>query len=308
MAHTAAHLVEHVIPRVPARQWVLSLPIPLRVLLAAQPQLLTPVLQVVHRVLSGFLLGQVGLKPGQQADSGAVTLIQRFGSAANLNIYLHCLVLDGVYRRTDAHPVFVEACAPTDEDLQGVLHKIIGRILKLLVHRGVLAEEQGVTYLAERDGDGDDARALTGLQAAACTYRTAWSPGAGQKVASLQGRPAASGAAQPTAVRQRPGLQPARRSALRLRRAAGARTTMSVHHAPGTGQRARALQPRRPSGAEAQDRLARRHHPPCPVAAAVHAAAGRAGAAPAFALDPIPWGARAQCQAARAGDSGRAGP
>jgi len=48
MSQTAAHLVDHVIPHVPVRQWVLSLPIPLRVLLAAQPELVTPVLQVVH--------------------------------------------------------------------------------------------------------------------------------------------------------------------------------------------------------------------------------------------------------------------
>ena len=34
MAQTAAHLVDHVIPRVPVRQWALSLPIPLRLLLA----------------------------------------------------------------------------------------------------------------------------------------------------------------------------------------------------------------------------------------------------------------------------------
>jgi hypothetical protein len=34
---------------VPVRQWVLSLPSPLRLLLAAQPQLVTLVLQVVHR-------------------------------------------------------------------------------------------------------------------------------------------------------------------------------------------------------------------------------------------------------------------
>ena len=34
MAQTAAHLDDHVIPRVPVRQWVLSLPIPLRLLLA----------------------------------------------------------------------------------------------------------------------------------------------------------------------------------------------------------------------------------------------------------------------------------
>ena len=42
---------------------------------------------------------QAGLKRFA-ADTGAVTLIQRFGSAANLNIHLHCLVLDGVYRGT----------------------------------------------------------------------------------------------------------------------------------------------------------------------------------------------------------------
>ena len=50
MAQTAAHLVDHVIPRVPVCQWVLSLPIPLRVLLAAQPELVTLVLQVGRRV------------------------------------------------------------------------------------------------------------------------------------------------------------------------------------------------------------------------------------------------------------------
>ena len=119
MAQTAAHLVDHVIPHVSVRQWVLSLPIPLRLLLAAKPQLLTPVLQVVHRVLTRFLLAQAGLK-ANEADSGAVTLIQRFRSAANLNIHLHCLVLDGVYRRTDGEPVFIELPAPTDEALQAV--------------------------------------------------------------------------------------------------------------------------------------------------------------------------------------------
>jgi len=37
MSQTGAHVVDHVIPYVPVQQWVLSLPIPLRVLLAAQP-------------------------------------------------------------------------------------------------------------------------------------------------------------------------------------------------------------------------------------------------------------------------------
>ena len=37
MSHTATHLVDQVIPHMPVRQWVLPLPIPLHVLLAAQP-------------------------------------------------------------------------------------------------------------------------------------------------------------------------------------------------------------------------------------------------------------------------------
>ena len=131
MAQTAAHLVDHVIPHVPVRQWVLiwvmRLPIPLRLLLAAQPKLVMPVPQVVHRVITRHLLGQAGLNAAD-ADSGAITLIQRFGSAANLNIHLHCLVLDGVYRRgADEELVFTEVPAPTDEALQAVLHKIITR-------------------------------------------------------------------------------------------------------------------------------------------------------------------------------------
>src|SRR5262249_12627797 len=118
MAETAAHLVDHVIPPVPVRQWVLSLPIPLRLLFAAEPQLLAPLLQVIRRVIAGFLVKRAGFKLSR-ADTGAVTLIQRFGSAANLNmnIHLHCLVLDGVYLKRDGAAVFHEAAAPSTDEL-----------------------------------------------------------------------------------------------------------------------------------------------------------------------------------------------
>ena len=63
-------------------------------------------------------------------------MIQRFGSAANLNIHLHCLVLDGVYRRSEGVPVFDEVRAPTIEQLQHLLERIITRIMKLLTRQG----------------------------------------------------------------------------------------------------------------------------------------------------------------------------
>lgn len=66
------------------------------------------------------------------ADTGALTLIQRFGSAANLNIHLHCLLLDGVYRSCDGVPVFQEAHAATTDALQGLLAKVITRKMRVL--------------------------------------------------------------------------------------------------------------------------------------------------------------------------------
>jgi putative transposase len=120
-----------------------------------------------------------------RADTGAVTLIQRFGSAANLNIHLHCLVLEGVYRNCNGVSVFHEAVAPSTDELEAVLLKIITRIMRLLTRLGFVIEEPDRTYLAETATDG----ALTSLQAASCTYRIALGPRAGQKVLSLQSLP-----------------------------------------------------------------------------------------------------------------------
>src|ERR687892_315755 len=96
--------------------------------------------------------------------------IQRFGSAANLNIHLHCLVLDGVYRRTEGEPDFREARAPTRAELESLLEKIIAPLMKMLIRSGYLVEEQGVSYYL---ADIDCANPLRSLQAAACTYRIA---------------------------------------------------------------------------------------------------------------------------------------
>ena len=94
-------------------------------------------------------------------------------------------MLDGVYRNCDGVPVFHEAAAPTNEELEALLLKIITRVMRLLTRQGSLIEEQGMTYLAEAHTD----RALAPLQAASCTYRIALGPRAGQKVLTLQSLP-----------------------------------------------------------------------------------------------------------------------
>ena len=138
-------------------------------------------LGIVHRVITEFLVEQAGLRRGA-ADAGSVTLIQRFGSAGNLNIHLHCLVLDGVYRRAEPEPTFEQARAPTGDELAGLLEQIVARLMKRLTRTGHLVEEQGMTYQAEADTENP----LASLQAASCTYRIALGPRAGQKVLSVR--------------------------------------------------------------------------------------------------------------------------
>ncbi len=75
MVESAAHLVDHVLPRVPMRQWVVSFPWPLRLVFAARPQWLTRVLGIVTRALSSAVIRRAGLGPGQGAQTGIVTFI-----------------------------------------------------------------------------------------------------------------------------------------------------------------------------------------------------------------------------------------
>jgi hypothetical protein len=96
MADSAALLVDEVFPEQPVRQWVLSFPYPLRFLFASSPAIMGKVLGIVYRVIATHLIKKAGFTT-KAAHTGAVTLIQRFGSALNLNIHFHMLFLDGVY-------------------------------------------------------------------------------------------------------------------------------------------------------------------------------------------------------------------
>jgi ribosomal protein S27E len=83
MAESAALLVDEVLPEQAMRQWVLSFPYQLRFLFASRPEIMGRVLGIVHRVIATHLVRKSGYTH-DRARTGAVTLIQRFGSALNL--------------------------------------------------------------------------------------------------------------------------------------------------------------------------------------------------------------------------------
>ena len=90
MVESAALLVDEVMSPEPVRQCVLSVPFPLRFLFVSRPALMGQALGIVYRAIATHLIKKAGLTH-KTARTGAVTLIQRFGSALNLNIHFHML-------------------------------------------------------------------------------------------------------------------------------------------------------------------------------------------------------------------------
>ena len=181
MAETAAHLVEHVLPEQPIRQWVLSFPYPLRFLFAARPAVLSQVLGIVYRAISTSLVRRAGLRVGAGARTGAVTLIQRFGSALNLNPHLHMLFVDGVYTFDDERPRFHSGSAPTQPELQRLLRTIATRVTRALEGQGLLIRDDETPSLDLEPDDGFER-----LLGAAVHYRIATGPHAGRKALTLR--------------------------------------------------------------------------------------------------------------------------
>lgn len=138
MADTAAHLVDRVFPRVPVRQWVLSLPWEVRYILARDAKLLTGALRIFTGEVFRHLRRRAGIRRARDAFPGGVTGVQRFGGALNLNIHFHSLLLDGVYLRegTGGDLRFHRTPAPSKEELERILSRVRTRIFKFLAARG----------------------------------------------------------------------------------------------------------------------------------------------------------------------------
>ena len=183
MAETAALLVDDILPYKPIRQWVLSFPYPLRFLLAHNPQVVTKVLGIVNRAISTYLIKKAGLNKAT-AQTGAVTLIQRFGSALNLNLHFHSLFIDGVYqRKSNGRLRFHRTDAPTNNELNALVATISQRIARHLERQGLLARDDESSYLSL---DLQENNAMNDFQGHSITYRIAVGPQQGHKVFTLQ--------------------------------------------------------------------------------------------------------------------------
>jgi hypothetical protein len=201
MAERAAHLLDHVFPDVPVRQWVLSLPYRLRYQLAWHHDLCRGVVAVFLRAVLGFLRARA--RDGGVADArgGAVAVIQRFGAALNLNVHVHALVLDGVFAKDGAGVVgFQPGPRLTALDVAEVLATVEPGIRRLLDRHGL---GEGDDPGAGSDAWADDAPVLAGLAAASVQGTVALRPHRGARLRRLGAAPASVEAPAPAGCHAR---------------------------------------------------------------------------------------------------------
>ncbi len=154
MAETAAHLTDHVFPRLPVRQWVLSVPKRLRYFMRRDGAVLNMVLRIFLRVIAQSLQAS---SPGAAHVNkaalhiGAVAFIHRFDSSLNEHVHFHVCVVDRVFEElaggTDGDTddqslprkvIFHPASAIDQTTVAQVQATLRRRILRAFVGRGLL--------------------------------------------------------------------------------------------------------------------------------------------------------------------------
>ncbi len=188
MSATAAHLVDNVFPRVPVRQWVLSLPIRLRYILAYNADLCGQVLKIFIREVYRWYRWSAKIECGlsnsvRDVKCGSVTFIQRADSGLRLNLHFHALVMDGVFVQDDffSPPTFYALPDPTDEAVAHVAIAVRQKVLRFLEQAGHdLGDPDAFDDFAEREP------LLAACSAASVTNTIATGERAGQNVERLR--------------------------------------------------------------------------------------------------------------------------
>lgn len=190
MAESAALLVDEVLPQQPIRQWMLSVPFQLRFLFASQPAIMGRALGIIYRAIATHISKKAGYTK-TTTHTGAVTLIQRFGGAINLNVHFHMLFLDGVYveNKYGSAVRFQWIKSPSSGELASLTHTIAKRIGRFLERQGLLERDAESSYL-NSNVVADEYDPMHQLHGSSVTYRVAVGPRQGRKVFTLQTMPA----------------------------------------------------------------------------------------------------------------------
>lgn len=118
MCNEAACITDRMLPNVPVRQWVLSVPFDLCALVAAKPDVRT----AVGRIFAEEIVrAKKRLANVDGAETGVVSCHQSFGGSLNAHAHWHDVAVDGVFDKVDEGVRFHKAKAPDKADIEDVV-------------------------------------------------------------------------------------------------------------------------------------------------------------------------------------------
>jgi len=138
MDEVGSELVDRILPDVPFRQWVLSVPWDLSALAARKAQVLSALVRSLWRALHKEL---ISVSKEEDAETGVVTFVQRFGSSLNLHTHLHVLAPDGVFVRDGRGVRFVHVTVDRAM-VERVVERAKKSMLRWLGKKGYLADRE----------------------------------------------------------------------------------------------------------------------------------------------------------------------
>ena len=165
MCATSANLLDHVLPEVALRQWVLTFPFAWRRRLAKDGALFADLTRLFVETVQSFYAKR---EARRGAKTGSITALQRTSSDLRLNPHLHALFLDGAYHEAGGELAWVELPHLRTREVGDILEHALRRMDKHLRRRGLL----DVATANDADADHGAADAEDALAASAVSGQT----------------------------------------------------------------------------------------------------------------------------------------
>jgi len=185
MAEAAAHLVEHVLPLVPYRQFVVSFPIPLRYWLNTNKKLFAKIQNLVLAEVHRFYEDKAEAAGINDPTPGSIAFTQRWGSALNLNPHLHILCPDGVYTRVAGQVRFRNIDPITEQEVAATVERIALKVMRYLQKKGYLDKDGEVVTNPTMDELFQTSEALILATQSSIAGKIAFGPNAGKYVTRI---------------------------------------------------------------------------------------------------------------------------
>lgn len=153
---TTSRTLEELLPRVPYRQWVLTVPKRLRYFVHRDSALAGEICRALSGALTKFYRDVADTDSAPSAAPAQLLFLQRFGSSVNLHLHVHAVVSDGVFAVGDGKAsgrlLFAPAREPSAGDIERLTEALRRRLLKRFAVLGAIPQEVAEEMLAWPNG------------------------------------------------------------------------------------------------------------------------------------------------------------